>query len=191
MTSVSWVDLLMVGIIAGSLFSGDKKDFIAEIFYVFGLLLGTAVACHYYLRFLSFFTPLKDSAKLMHAVSFFSLALLVFCIFAFLRVGWKSMVKIEGWVESATTPIVYGLVALRSVLICGLVLLGMMMVGNSFLMDGATKSGSRPFLKKIVPAIYRFSYENGYGKIFTKEPVSQDIFLLMDEPLPGKEKTTL
>ena len=45
----NWVDILILAIVAGMIYSGNKSDFITECFKLLGIFLATFLGLHYYI----------------------------------------------------------------------------------------------------------------------------------------------
>jgi len=183
----SWVDVLMLGIMAWGLFSTRKSDIITEIFRLLGIFIGTIIASHYYLGLFDILGNVFSREKIVEIVSFYALVLVVFLFFSFLRVGWKTILHFEGF-YFFNSRITFVLSFVRHLLFCGLILLGLMIANHPALTQGAIQSFSGRYLKKISPAIYRSAYDSVIGKVVPGEPVNFLIFKLMAEQPPEQTK---
>jgi uncharacterized membrane protein required for colicin V production len=173
----SWVDAVMIGIMAWGLFSTKKSD----------IITGTIIACHYYMGVFDVLGNVFSKDKIVEVVSFYLVILLAFLFFSFLRVGWKTILHFEGF-YFFNSKITFVLSFIRHILFCSLILLGIMISAQSVLVTGAIESFSGKYLKKVAPAIYRCAYNNVIGKIIPGEPVNFIIFKLMAEQPPEQTK---
>ncbi len=178
---LSWVDIIMPLVILRCALTGKKSGLIVESFKLAGIFFATFITLHYYNALgsllhqnLSLHEPIKD------AYAFGLLAVGVHLLFSLIREGWLTILDID------VPPFINqwgGLIlsALRAYLVCGLILLGLVVVKDKSIQASAKHSLSAFVFKDTSTGIYRSFYSGWVGKFFPKEPLNEEVFKLMDE----------
>ena len=150
------IDILMVVIVVLSIFLSLKRHYITGAINLIGIVFATFLTAHYYVRFGyllndKFYVPEKFAFRL----SFIVIACLILVVFRLVQEGWQVLVKIEK--SNAFEKLVGFVVAVfKTYFICGLIFLGLLIVGtNSIYKNAKTSVSARIFLNTSVD-IYKW-----------------------------------
>jgi uncharacterized membrane protein required for colicin V production len=184
------IDLLMVLIFVQIFFVWNKNDFISEVFRFFGVLCATFVSLHYYVGFGEFLHHnLLVENYLQEFIAYAVLAGLVLLVFALLREGWLIILNvklpstIDRWASSVLSIV-------RLYFLCGLVFLGLIVLGNADLTQAARYSISGLFLKRTAVGLYQAIYSGIAVKIFPGEMLNEKVVNLIRD-IKESEPTTV
>jgi uncharacterized membrane protein required for colicin V production len=178
-TSLNWVDILLVIVIIRIIYIGAKRGFAIEISKLCGLLLSVVVAYHYYLALANIVTahsPLP--AGFSSLICFIFLLVIVNLLFALFRQGVALIIKVEPLPFLNT----WGgalLGALRSWIICSVFLYILFISGFGYIEKSARQSYSAGYFAKAAPAIYSYSFESIISKFFPGEEANSAVFDLV------------
>jgi uncharacterized membrane protein required for colicin V production len=171
-TSLNWVDILLLITIIRIVYIGAKRGFAVEISKLCGLALSVVVAYHYYsalANIVSASSPLP--AGFSSLICFISLLAIVNLLFALFRQGVALIVKVEP-IPFLNTWGGALLGALRSWIFCSLFLYILFISGFGYIEKSARQSYSAAYFANVAPAIYTFSFESIISKFFPGEEVN-------------------
>ncbi len=184
LSSVNWVDVLVIGIMVRTICVGFKSSFVVEFFKFLGILLGVFIILHYFSCVSKLFVKyLHFSKNFAEGVAFVFLWLAVILIFTLIRDGFLAVFKIttsqdlDRWGGSL-------LAMLRGLLISSLTVLLIQTSQAKFLTYQVRHSFSGGFLENVAPSIYQFFYKKVCKPIFNNEPFNQKAFSLKSSPEP-------
>lgn len=172
----------MAVIILKGMHSGQKSQFVTEIYHFVGATLATFVTLHYYSGFGAY---IHKSFSVPSSVQDFA----AFCllgggiIFFFFvsQGGWKSLLtlsvskKVEHWGCLI-------LAALRNFLYAGLVFLALMMFDNGLFLKDAKSSFSRRIFQNLSIASYSFMYQIVVQPLFHAELFNDNVYGIVSPP---------
>ena len=185
LSSVNWIDILIGCIVARGVYIGEKKGAVVELFKLCGMLFGTFIILHYYMRFAqSLHKMTAIPIAVNRFLSFIFLWLIVVVVFKIIREGWMVIFK----PKDPSTASKWGgafLAFVRSSLVCGLMFLLIFASGNEYLRTKARNSFTGFYLADFSPSIYEFIYNGVISRLFPEEQKNNDVFRLKDRP---KEK---
>lgn len=188
MLNFSWIDILMLLIIARGVYTGSKSGIILEGLKVIGVLCAIFIALHFYTRLggmikhnLSFLGPRHE------ILAFILLTTLPIFIFYLSGNGWRLIFKLE--VHSLMDKWGGMVIALvGSYLMCGLVFLGLIVSHNAFIQQNAKHSLSQIVVKEAPLGVYRFLYTKFTQPFFPEEPLNTKIFGAVEALRGGKKQ---
>lgn len=177
-TSINWVDILIVGFGVRIIYIGIKNGFVTELFKLAGISCAIFVTFHYY----------TDVAKLLHnripvsesllvVLCFGFLLTIVLLLFKLIREGTMLIFKIQAhplldqW-GGLTISI------LRSLLVGSLILISLQVVGIEYLQKNGEKSFFNPYLFDLSSKFYEASYKGFVSKFFPNEKLNPAVFQL-------------
>jgi len=176
LTSLNWLDLLMIIVIIAMVYRGAINGFVVEIFKVFGAGFATVISLHFYVRaaeFLQHFIALP--LALGEIASFIIITIFIILLFRLVGQGWLLILKVEA--KAGFSQWGGGLVAFfTSLLICSLLFFGMLQFGNSTLNKFVKHSISGHYLYDLSPNVYKATYEKLIVPFFPDEPFNQKAF---------------
>ena len=173
--TITFIDIFMAAIVIRSVFIGKKNGFVVELFKFLGVISATFFSIHYYIRFSDLFKNwLMIPSAVRDFIIFVTLVFVVVGIFALVREGWVALLKIEIYPQMNTW--MGGIFAfLRSLLICGLVFLAILISQNDILIEQARQSLSRDFFNTISNDTYRMIYGGFISPFFASEQVNAQV----------------
>lgn len=173
---LNWADLVVLLIIIRTLYIGQSRGFIVEIFKLLGLLTSIVISFHYYSRiadFLNARSPLPlDFADF---ISLLFLSTIIVLAFKFIRDGVLIFIKTEAkpaldkWAG-------FALSFLRAYMLSSLVLIVVFLSGLTYFQNSVKDSYSQGFLLNAAPRIYSGCFENLIVKFFPGEQLNTAIF---------------
>ncbi len=173
LTSLNWLDLLMILVIIGIIYLGAVSGFVVELFKIFGICFATVVSLHFYVRaaeFLNGFIALPS--QLGEIASFIIIAVVIILLFRLVGQGWLLILKVEA--KAGFSQWGGGCVAfLSSLLICGLLFFGMLLIENETLNKFVKQSVTGHYLFDLSPNVYKTSYEKLIVPFFPDEALNQ------------------
>lgn len=188
MLNFSWIDILMLLIIARGVYTGSKGGIILEIIRAIGVLCAIFITLHFYTRFGGLIKRNLSFLGSIHEIlAFILLATFTIFIFYLSGAGWRLIFKIE--VHSLMNKwggVVIALVG--SYLMCGLVFLGLIVSNNAFIQQNVKRSLSQVVVKDAPLGLYRFLYSRFTQPFFPDEPINTKIFGVVEALRGGKRQ---
>ncbi len=179
MLSFSWVDILMVAIIAMSVYFGKKSHLLAELFKLFGIFLATFITIHYNPALTRFFSAQHIFPESFQAVmAFCSLLFLIMLIFSLLSEGWLMILKVE-FEETINHWGAIILSFLRGYFLCSLIFLALLLIGNEGITQSTKHSVTSVLVKNTAVGIYKSFYYGFVRVIFPKEVINEQMIALI------------
>ena len=187
LTTINWVDILMVCLMGRVIFIGVKNGFVTELFKLAGGLFATFVAFHFYGRLGEllhkyFWVP----AGGQNVTAYVLLWSVVVLAFKFLRDGWMLIIKMEAQpaIDKWGAVIV---ATFRGLLICSLVFVLFLLTGNKYMSKKARHSFTGFYLIDLAPSIYNAVYDGFVGKLFPHEEKNKEALSLKDVDVKEKK----
>ena len=184
-SSINWVDLLIVGFSVRIIYIGIKNGFVTELFKLAGVVCAIFITFHYYIdleKFLHSHVPLAES--LLTILCFSVLLTIVLLLFKLIREGTMLIFKIQAhplldqWGGLAIALI-------RSLLVGSLILISLQVLGIEYLQRNGKKAFFSPYLFELSPNVYKACYSGFISKFFPNEKLNQVVFQLKGEKTPA------
>ena len=159
-TSINWVDLVSVVILARIFYIALETGLKEEGFKFLGTIAGLYLSQHYYIIFgrsISSRFPAVNEAMPLAFLCFFSyifLAFLGYAIFIFLRLIFKMFVKAQ-IAENINRWVGLVLGAVRAFLLVSMILFGMAISTTTYFKDSVFSSFMGSALVRVAPVTYR------------------------------------
>lgn len=188
LTTINWVDILVVCIMGRIIFIGLKSGFITELFKLGGVLLATFVALHFCGRLGEIFHKhLWVPSGAQSVVAFIVLWSLIVLAFKFLRDGSLAVIKMEAQptIDKWGAAII---ATFRGFLICSLVFICLVLTGNKYMSKKVRHSFTGFYLVDLAPSIYNAVFDGFIGKLFPREEKNKELLSLKDIDLKEKKK---
>jgi len=189
---MNFVDILMaiviISVVSISVVSIGRNDgIVAGFFKLFGIFCAIFISLHYYVHLAMFLQKsfLGKNAG-TEILSYCSLVLLIFLIFAFTTKGWglilniKPFAIVDRWGNMALS-------LTRSYFICSLLFLALLISGSGYSTNEAKKSLSWHLFRKPAVDVYRVSYKALVANIFPDEKINEKIFKLIEVTLKNSD----
>ena len=179
-SSINWIDLLIIGFAVRIVYIGIKNGFVTELFKLAGVLCAIFITFHYYInlaQFLHHHIAVAESA--LKVICFAFLLSIVLVLFKLIREGTMLIFKVQAhplldqWGGFATA-------ILRSILISSLILVSLQIVEIEYLQKNARKSFFHPYLLNLSPNFYKACYAGLISKFFPNERLNPVVFKLED-----------
>ena len=129
LTSLNWLDLVMIIVMASAIFRGAVQGFVVELFKILGVFVSTVFSLHFYVRAADY---LKHSfsvpVKLGEIASFVIIAVFIILLFRLVGQGWLLILKVDA--KAGFSPCGVGFLAfISSMMLCCLLFFGMVLFG--------------------------------------------------------------
>lgn len=181
LTSVNWIDIMMLCVMIRGLYVGAMQGAISELFKATGLFFSIFIASHYYTRVAEFlheglFIPLD----LAHPWAFGALWIIVALIFRVVRDGWMIILKTDN--KSAVGQCLGAVIGLlRSILICGLLFFLALLIPNQYLSRNVDHSVLGFYLLDLSPQVYKATFDKMISKLFPEEKENNKVFKVIEK----------
>lgn len=187
MTSFNWLDLLMIVVMAATVFRGAVCGFVVELFKILGTITATIFALHFYVQGgqkLNSFVALPIPAA--EIISFVLIVALTLLIFKLIREGWLLILKTQA--KAGFSQWAGGFIAIfRSFLVCGLLFFLVFLFGNETLDTFAEKSVTGSYLRDLSPRVYKVTYQALLSKFFPDEALNKKAFKAVKKESASKK----
>ena len=185
----SWVDIIIIFVVARAVSRVSKTGFVAELFNVFGIVCATFVTLHYYVICADFSLKYLLMPDTIHRLFAYGMsAFLIVFLFVLIREGWMIILKMELHPKiDKIGAMVCSLI--RAYLVCGLVFLAFYIPRHDNLTKAAEGSFSKPFLKYASFSVYQSIFNRSIEAHFKKETINQDLIKLLEEKDDKKTKS--
>ena len=180
-SSINWIDLLIIGFGVRIIYIGIKNGFVTELFKLAGVLCAIFITFHYYTglaKLLHNHIPVSES---LLVVSCFGVLLtLVLLLFKLIREGTMLIFKIQAH------PLLdqwggFVISILRSLLVGSLILISLQLFEIDYLQKNGKKSLFHPYLFDLSPKFYEGCYKGFVSKFFPNENLNPAVFKLKVE----------
>ena len=180
MSSLNWIDILMVGIMMRAIFVGMKTGFFIELFKLLSIVFAIFITHHYYTFFAWFLGEKAHFAPfLANSVGFGFLWILVVLIFKLVRDALLILFKMQA--NSAFDQWAGFAIALgRGALICSLTFMLLYVSEIKELAKYLNRSLSGPYLSNLSLGVYEACYYSLVSKFFEHEQLNSAVFKLRD-----------
>ncbi|HLD69555.1 MAG TPA: CvpA family protein [Candidatus Omnitrophota bacterium] len=183
-SSINWIDLLIIGFGIRIIYIGIKNGFAAELFKLAGVLCAIFVTFHYYsglARLLHSYISVSES--LLVVLCYGVLLTLVLLLFKLMREGAMALFKVQAHpLLDQWGGFVISLV--RSLLVGSLVLVSLQIIPIDYLQKNGKKSFFHPYLFDLSLKFYEGCYKGVVSKFFPNERLNPAVFK------PKGEKTS-
>ena len=89
---ITWVDIIVVALIARNLYIAKKPEIIGEMFKLFGVACATFIAIHYYVGFGFIVSKYLLVPEIIQEIfSFSTLSLFIILMFYVIKEGWQKI----------------------------------------------------------------------------------------------------
>ncbi len=187
LTSFNWLDLLMIIVMAGTIFRGAVQGVVVELFKIIGTLFATIFALHFYTRLAEVMrNAVGLPIRVGEILGFILIGVLSVLIFKLIREGWLLILKVDA--KSGFSQWMGALAAIfHSFLICGLLFFMVFLIGNDTLSVFAEKSATGFYLRDLSPKVYEMTYQKVLKKFFPEEEINEKAFKTIKEPHAKKK----
>ncbi len=188
-TNINWIDIVMGCVLARAIYIGVRTGFVIEFFKLLGIVLGTFLALHYYVRLGDFLhTKLWMPAEMVNIIAYLLLWILAVLVMKFIRDGWMLILKTQA------NPVIdkwggFILGIIRGLLICGLVYTLFFLTRNPYLGKKSKDSFLGFYLVDLSPNVYSGCFDGFISKFFSDEKRNNDVFKLKDIEEKPKKKS--
>lgn len=175
LTSLNWLDLVMIIVVASAIFRGAVQGFVVELFKILGVFVSTVFSLHFYVRAADYLkNSLAVPSKLGEIFSFVIISIFIILLFRLVGQGWLLILKVDA--KAGFSPWGGGLLALiSSLMICGLLFFGMLLIGNQTIAKFAKNSFSGHYLLDLSPKVYTATYDGLIVPFFPDEVFNQKV----------------
>ena len=180
-SSINWIDLLIIGCGARIIYIGIKNGFATELFKLVGVLGAIFITFHYYTNLAKFLHKhIAVTESLLTVLCFGVLLTIVLLLFKLIREGTMLIFKIQAhplldqWGGLAIALI-------RSLLVGSLILISLQVVGIEYLQRNGRKAFFSPYLFELSPNVYKACYAGFISKFFPNEKLNSAVFRLAGE----------
>ena len=175
LTSLNWVDILLVAVCARAIFIGIQTGFIVEFFKSTGLLFAVFISNHYYSLIAG---AIAEQVKLFELTSiqvfvFLTLWFLVTLIFKFIRDGIMMLFSIQAnaqldrWGGAC-------IAVLRGLVVCSMVLFTLLLTQSPHVLKMAQRSYSKFIVSSLSTGIYTSVEQGIVAKFFPEEKLNEE-----------------
>lgn len=187
MTLFPWVDIVMILTIGAGIYFGRKSQLLSELFRLVGMILATFISLHYYV---SLAKVLNDyhivPPAFTNIFAFCFLIFVILAIFAMLCEGWLMIFDIElDPLVNQWGGLVFSLI--RTYFICGLMFVGLLVIGYGPITEHAKQSASRFLFQNTSVGLYKGFYYGFVQALFPKEHINQEVVQLVSDQKEKKE----
>lgn len=179
MSNLSWVDIAIALLLIRGFYIVKKSNFISELFKFIGVVCAVVVALHLYGRFAKVLTEqflIPEDYSELCALAILSFVTVL--IFRFVREGWLVILKIDvhTGVDKWGALIIS---SIKNILLCSLIVVGILISGNKYLVKSAKHSFSQGILKPVSINLYKFVFDIIIEKYFHDEKINNKATALL------------
>jgi hypothetical protein len=177
----------MLCVIGRVTYHGYKNGLIPEFFQLIGIYCATIFTFHFYVRLgaglkhiLFFIDPSGEF------LAYLLLSIAILTCFSLFQEGWLTLLKIEipPVLDQWAGMLMAGV---KSILICGLLYIGIFVTQNGLLISLSESSLSQSF-GRVSANIYQVVYEKGIVALFPSEPLTKNVFTILSPSHPEDEE---
>lgn len=180
---INWVDLVILALLVRIVYVSADSGFITEFFKSLGLILGLFVAFHYYVVLGNLANKFQFPVKIVHAVTFAVLWLVVAILFEFFKRGVLNLFTVQAQsLIDKWGAVILGL--LRFVVTASMLVYLLLIPGVQYL-NNKVVGGSTPMVfLRVAPGMYTGICDHFVSRLFDGERINPAVHEIMNQVSP-------
>jgi hypothetical protein len=174
-TGFNLFDLLIFLVIIKIVVDGYQGSLINEVFLLLSVVFAVIIGAHYYWSFGVFLGGFFSLFGSEYVIAYGLISCSVMALYPVAREGWRVLLNPPA--TPAVNPWITALVALvRAYFLAAVILTGLTLTGQDYVVNTTRASFSRFYLKDVVGDLYRGAYDGVISLLAPGEPFNRHLF---------------
>lgn len=174
-TGFNLFDLLISLVILKIVIDGYQGRLINEIFLLLSVIFAVIIGAHYYGRLGVLLGGLFNLFGSEYVIAYGLISTFIMALYPLTREGWRIILDISFKIE--VSPWILALLALtRAYFIAAVILVGLTLTSQDYVVETVRTSFSQLYLKNIVGDFYRGAYDGVIRFLVPAEPLNRHLF---------------